>query len=311
MTGVPAMRPIADWDEEFIRTDVAEANESAVLENKASGKFVLNAGGQPDGATKDELAKQVCAFSNAGDGFIVYGIADNKTLDGGVPMLIGRQPIKDWVEAAIPKLVFPPVTQCAARVFQIAGHHEAANCLLVVYVPLSDRRPHWVTNPQEIPYIRAGAHSLPMRPQTLLDISSRGTASAALIEGLNPIGVPGFPTTTVNDYQIQPHVKLLNGPVCTLWSFELRVRTGRGKIIFPSNLGAKITKEDHVYLVGTEPLFPGRSTPVSGIPFRFEYDRSSGQLELSATLHAGSAQPVQRTFGILDIDRNYQPMPGR
>lgn len=304
------MRPLAEWDEAYVAADVKDADESAVLEKKASGKFVLTAGGQPDGATKDELAKQVCAFSNAGEGFIVYGIADNKTLDGGVPMMIGRQPIKDWVEASVPKMVFPPVTQCAAKVIQVPGHHGTDNCILVVYVPLSDRRPHWVTNPQETAYIRTGAHSLPMRPQTLLDISSRGTASAALIEGLNPIGAPSFPTKAVNVYQIQPLVRLLNGPVCELWSFELRVRAGRGKIIFPSNLGAKITKEDHVYLVGTEPLFPGRSTPVSSSPFRFEYARSPGQLEISASLYAGSAQPVQRTFGILDIDPSYHLMTG-
>ncbi len=304
------MRPLIDWDDAYVTSDVKDADESGLLEKKASGKFVLTTKGQPDGATKDELAKQVSAFSNAGDGFIVYGIEDNKTLDAGVPTMVGAQPIKDWVEAAVPKLVFPPVTQCAAKVIQIPKHHASDRGVLIIHVPLSDRRPHWVTNPQEVAYIRAGAHSLPMRPQTLLDLSSRGTASAALVEGINPVGAPSFPTTTVNGYQIQPLVKLLNGPVCQLWSFELRIRSGRCKIIFPSNLGAKITKEDHIYIVGTEPLFPGRSTPVSSSPFRLEFDRSSGKLEIWATLHAGSAQPIQKAFGILDIDPSYQLMTG-
>ncbi len=206
--------------------------------------------------------------------------------------------------------MYPPVTQCAAKAIHVPGHHAGDRCVLVVYVPLSDRRPHWVTNPQEVAYIRAGAHSLPMRPQTLLDISGRGTASAAMIEGLNPVGTPSFPTQTVNVYQLQPLVRLLNGPVCGQWAFELKILAGRAKILYPSNLGAKITKEDHLYLIGTEPLFPGRSTPVSSSPFRFEFDRASGQLEILAVLYAGSAQPVKRIFGITDIDPQYKLMTG-
>jgi hypothetical protein len=130
------MRPLEDWDDVYVANDIKAADESATLEKKASGKFALTARGQPDAATKDELAKQASAFSNAGDGFIVYGIEDNKTLDGGVPTVVGRQPTKEWVEALLPKLVYPPVTRCAAKVIQVPGHHAPDKAVLVVYVPL-------------------------------------------------------------------------------------------------------------------------------------------------------------------------------
>jgi hypothetical protein len=75
------MLPLDEWDVDYILNDVRDADESNELEKKASGKFTLTAKGTPDAETKEELAKQVSAFSNSGQGFIVYGIGDNKALE--------------------------------------------------------------------------------------------------------------------------------------------------------------------------------------------------------------------------------------
>src|SRR5687767_15090554 len=106
--------PIEQWDLDTVREVAAPAfDESLELEKKASAKFDVSTKAAAN-ETKAELAKQICAFANAGGGFIVYGAKDAKSgggLDGGIDDLVGNQPVKDWVESLAPKLVHPPVTE--------------------------------------------------------------------------------------------------------------------------------------------------------------------------------------------------------
>jgi hypothetical protein len=293
------MRPLEDWDEEYVTTEVPQLEESACLEIKASGMFSLTSRGQPDGHMKEELAKQVSAFSNAGDGFLVFGIDDRaKSLDAGVPITIGHQPVKDWIEAHIPNLVYPPVTQCECKVIQVRPMHAPDRGLVVISIPLSERRPHWVLTAGEQAYIRAGAHSLPMRPQTLLDISSRvGTSSTEILdlEEARFLGQQG----TVAAYSFEVFVRLLNGPICEKWAFEMAVQSGPVEIgLNPQDMGKSL------FLLGQEPLFPSRRTRVSArsICLRQEKDRKEGTIEILAVLYTGSAWPARRTFGLRDLD---------
>ena len=58
--------PLAEWDDVYLRT-IATPEESADTEKKGAAKF------EPETDKKntlEELAKQVCAFSNTGDGFL-------------------------------------------------------------------------------------------------------------------------------------------------------------------------------------------------------------------------------------------------
>jgi hypothetical protein len=141
--------------------------------------------------TREELAKQVCAFSNAGDGFLVYGIIDKVGgLDPGVEDAIGRQPVKAWVEQYIPALpIHPPVTGCQAKLIHCPAITRPAAA------------PWWYTSPQaidaplghrgdgaSIPRCRLALH--PMRLQTLLDISSRGSTPVVEIEDIGMLNAP-------------------------------------------------------------------------------------------------------------------------
>src|SRR5262245_61625153 len=103
--GAPMRPALSEWDAEYVRSVVTAADETLDVEKKASAKF------DPDTKkkeTREELAKQVCAFSNVGRGFLVYGVNDSGALDAGVPdVALGREPAKAWVEAQIPNLVEP------------------------------------------------------------------------------------------------------------------------------------------------------------------------------------------------------------
>lgn len=287
------MRPLDEWDDLYILGEVVAAEESAVLEKKAEGKFVLTTRGQPDGVTKDELAKQVSAFSNTGDGFIVYGIDDNKKLDAGVPISIGSQSLKDWVEAAIPKLVYPPVTNSAAKLIDVSSHHLPGKCVLVIAVQLSERRPHWVTNPQEVAYIRAGAHSLPMRPQTFLDIASRTPSAAGVMRGLGQIGDPEL-NKHLNVWvcRFNPVIELLTGPPCELWSLELTLQN-KGEFRVPGPCNATVIEQDTITFHGVKPLFPRAKTRACAINVELW-----GQFPATvrSSLSIGAAHPVVDSF---------------
>jgi predicted HTH transcriptional regulator len=137
--------PIEDWDAAYVQT-LATPEESLELEKKASAKLDLSTGPSKREALA-ELAKQVCAFSNSSRGFLVYGIDDKKgKLDQGVPIMepSGHHLLKSWVEQQIPNLVSPAIHACQARHIHVPDSHTPDHGVLVVEIPLSDRRPHWV-----------------------------------------------------------------------------------------------------------------------------------------------------------------------
>jgi hypothetical protein len=296
------MRPLEEWDEDYIDNVIRTADESAWLEKKASAKFVLTTRGQPDDDTKQELAKQVSAFSNAGQGHLVYGIDDiNKTIDAGVPEFIGRQPVKAWIEQVVPTLVFPPICQCVAQWIHLPAN-DPGRGVLVVSIPLSERRPHWViSGPQEIAYIRAGEHSLPMRLQTVLDIASRGTTSQIEIESLGRRGKRTIDDRGHVQYEINPLVRLVAGPVCELWSFEMKILSGSSGLSKPTSR-AESDHASYLYIIGERPLFPGRSTPVAPNPFSLDFAPGGGDLRILTIAYADSAQPVRREFTLADLE---------
>jgi hypothetical protein len=315
------MRPLEEWDEDYINNEIRPADESDWLEKKASAKFSLK-GGRPDEDTKQELAKQVSAFSNAGQGYLVYGIDNNKNLDTGVPELIGRQPVSEWIEGAIPGLVYPPVTQCVARLIRLPAHAPDRG-VLVVSIPLSESRPHWVTSPREAAYIRAGSHSSPMRLQTMLDLASRGTTSQGEIETLDSVRRPGVNekvkmlgsvgrpygvNANVKLFDILPRVRLVAGPVCDQWAFEITDVCGEGVFHVGSAHGPMYRQVGGggrtvgVCFVGGMPLFPHRSTPVTKERFSFSCRVGTEQVRLMAVLYAGSARPVRREFTLGDLE---------
>jgi hypothetical protein len=291
--------PLDEWDPAYLQ-GIAAPGEYANLEKKRSDAFDPAA---RKAATREELAKQVCAFANSGDGFLVYGIADTGGLDAGVPAAIGAQPVKAWVEADIPKLLQPPVHECQARLIQVQGHHAPDGGALVVFIPLSPRRPHWTTQGnREVPYIRAGEHSLPMKLQTMLDISTRTEAGQAVLESLGLAEVPQLVPAKGWDLILNPVVRLEAGPVCPLWGVELNITKGAGE--FRSLPAGAIAPQAHVvHLTGATPLFPRRSTPVavSNVLLSIWAGFGADRITIKAIASAGSAPPAERVFTLADV----------
>jgi len=295
------IEPLDKWDESYFLSEIVPADESEALEKKSSLSWVVNSRGKLDGASSNELAKQVCAFSNSGAGVLVYGVSKNKTLDTGIPLVVGSTPVKEWVEQSIPQLCFPPVTQCTARSFSTPSIHVTGFGILAISIPLSESRPHWsVASGKEIAYIRAGEHSEQMRLQTLLDVSSRSASWNGEILTLNHLQHPRL-VSGETFYRIQPLVRLTSGVVCERWGFELKVETGSVMLAGDSHPNFRVDKSDHIFFLGDAPLFPYcPSFASNGITVIKR--KGSGEVALMATLHLGVGRPIQRTFRLEEMD---------
>lgn len=299
------MHPLADWNADYVRDELVKSHETSEFEFKSSEKFNLNTNGRVSADTRQEIAKQVSAFSNSGRGYLIFGVDDDGHLDDGVPHLIGGQPIKDWTEAIIPQLVFPEVTSCEARHIAVPKHHSNDRGVLVISIPLSDRRPHWTTVPDEKAYVRSGAHSSPMRPQTLLDIASRSGGNSGEIVAINPEAAQvDHPASR---HLIHPLVKLTSGPICEKEKWGLRVRViGKSCHVAaqPHDARTCSSSGSHtIFVLGTKPLFPGCESKVHDGGFMITRDLSAndGRIVIEVELFTGSLQPARRTFTENDL----------
>lgn len=291
------MRTLDQWDWEYV-DEIVTLNESVEIEKKAGQAFKVNASGKVSSETLDEIAKQVCAFSNAAGGFLVFGIDKSGRVDGGVPRLIGRTTTKDWVEAIIPKQLHKPVYECEAEFIEKPGWHEPDLGTLVISIPLSERRPHWVVqNGIDLPYIRAGAHSAPMSLQTFLDMHSRTDAPQGEVVTLGK-----SQKTIHHDLQwekctIRPRVRLTAGPLAERWGLELRVSHNTGTFWEPENEKVTISEGSHVvFFEGRQRLYPGRPTIVGSCRFTLSTTDEALQSDILATLYVESAPPQEFRF---------------
>ena len=292
---------LPDWDESILR-QIAPPDENNALEKKAGLLFDLT---KKSGKTDlvEEIAKQVSAFSNSGSGFLVVGIDNKGAFDDGVSEHIGRQTVKDWVEQQIPMLTESPIDRCEARFLQVANHHKPDFGVLVIHVPLSPNRPHWVRGVRDIAYIRAGGHSLPMSHRTLLDIASRTDAPSGRVVELGVTGEPGsgnsrFPMS----FDLRPQVELLTGPVCQTWAVEVAVGSGKGEFLMMQALPHNHSdNKSRICLFGQSPMFPRQkvripSEPLS--PLRLYAKSADDNCLVTVTLFAGSALPVSKSFSL-------------
>ena len=288
------LRVLADWDSDYLE-EIDAMEEGGSLDKKRA-----------DGLTPDEVAKQACAFANAGGGFVVFGMKDAKEgrgFDEGVLAMMGRggrEPVKSWIEALIPKQHEPPIVGCEAQLIRRPGQ-AADRGVLVLYIPLSESHPHWVKSNEEIGYLRVGEHSAPMRRQTFLDLANRNIAPVVEIGSLNVLSNQKS-HGPAKSYVLNPVVKVVSGPVCSRWLFELKVPEGVGQFQSPESVyvGGSL-----LVLKGRELLFPGRATTVSGTVFTLILTDPVRDKDkpLEAILYTESARPVRRTFVISDLEQ--------
>lgn len=289
------MRPFNEWDGPYIQSEIAPPDETGRLEKKSSDALTPQ-GKKPGDKEKAELAKQLCAFANTRDGYIVYGIDDDGHFDGGVPLQIGRQDTKEWAEGIVSDIVSPPIVDVEAKTFSIPGAHAADRGVLAIFVPLSGRRPHWAIRGNQA-YFRLGSHSEPMPLQIFLDMSRRLAVPTAEIVRFSCQTSHHIPNLTAS-VLLRPSIRLVSRVTCVHWAFEVVV--GGEGASFSNPLAFLSGDHKRLYIVGEEPLFPGRVTSVLNHNIQcdivFDLSKNVDTATVTASLYVESAEPVIRAY---------------
>ncbi|MVM37185.1 hypothetical protein GO730_05255 [Spirosoma sp. HMF3257] len=112
---------------------------------------------------KNKLGKAVSGFANSGGGYFIVGIDEKSgNADGGIPIKIGKRPIRDWVDTMIHQLVEPTPHYDIKLIKNSMGRGviDQGSALLIVYIPESHNGPHMMDGSY---YIRAGVHTIKAR----------------------------------------------------------------------------------------------------------------------------------------------------
>lgn len=163
------------WTEDDVLALPAGENDS--FERKGSMSLDLKLPKVKEDEVLNELAKQLSAFANASGGQIIYGVANNGTVDaGGVALSVkGRHSTKEWLEDVIPKLTeFEIVGFNVYEIGPSAGSSKISGgkAIFVVDVPASDRAPHQSKRDLKY-YIRLAGKSHPAPHRMIEDIRNR------------------------------------------------------------------------------------------------------------------------------------------
>lgn len=139
-------------------------------------------------AISKKLQAAASAFWNSGGGFFILGVdEDTGQADGGIPSMIGRQPVRDWLDKLLHNAdsvgpydihVLTPEDAPDATI-------DETRCVVAVEFGASHLAPHLA--PNGVVYIRAGAHTAPAT-QFLADAlwAKRSSSSPALVHVLRP-----------------------------------------------------------------------------------------------------------------------------
>ncbi len=93
---------------------------------------------------KKEFLKDISGFANAGGGFLIIGITENKGLPDGIcgtDMEIGSQKIDEWINNVL-------ISNLDPKIFyelKIITGIEDDKILIIIHIPESKKKPHMVT----------------------------------------------------------------------------------------------------------------------------------------------------------------------
>ena len=136
-----------------------ETFDLAQLPSAEDDDFEFKSSSTTHNDLKKKLSCAVSGFANSGGGYFVAGVDGNGEADGGLPLKIGRQDIRDWADQVVNqvepvprydiKLIYDPMGR---------GTVHPDSAVLLVGIHESYIGPHMA--PDNHYYIRAGAHTV-------------------------------------------------------------------------------------------------------------------------------------------------------
>ena len=128
------------------------------LPSAEDGDFEFKSSSTPYDGLKKKLSCAVSGFANSGGGYFLVGVDGNGEADGGLPLKIGKQDLRDWVDQVV-KQVQPVPRYDIKLIYDSMGRGtiHPSSVVLLVSIHESYIGPHMA--PDYHYYIRAGAHT--------------------------------------------------------------------------------------------------------------------------------------------------------
>ncbi|MEQ9368087.1 MAG: ATP-binding protein [Coleofasciculus chthonoplastes F3-SA18-01] len=133
--------------------------ELTQLITKEDDHFEFKSSGTKLPDLKKKLSCAVSGFANSGGGCFVAGVNNEGKADGGFPLKIGKQDLRDWIDQVIHQV--EPSPQYEIKLIQDPmgrGSIEPDKAVFLVAIHESYMAPHMA--PDNCYYIRAGAHTV-------------------------------------------------------------------------------------------------------------------------------------------------------
>jgi len=166
-------RLVEDWEE----TDLLS------LPDEETDYYEFKSSRVPTTKLKDKIAVAASAFWNSGGGIFIVGINDQGKVDGGVPEVVGRQKIRDWIDQILASV--EPVGPYIVKLISRDDSNSLINpdhVVTVISFGESFSGPHMA--PDKKYYIRAGAHSGPASHHIVEAIRARRGLQNPFLRGV-------------------------------------------------------------------------------------------------------------------------------
>lgn len=171
------MKPHSEWDEAYVLN--LPPGEFDWVEFKGARALDLTLSGVKEANVREELSRQLSAFSNSGGGALVYGIANPAAgsplvVDGGgISLQCKASSTKEWLEDIIPNLVESSLKQFNVLPIESkpGGHIARGKAVFLISIPDSEQAPHQANDKRY--YARIGGKSVPIGHRFVVDILGR------------------------------------------------------------------------------------------------------------------------------------------
>ncbi|MDX2049698.1 MAG: ATP-binding protein [Rickettsiaceae bacterium] len=142
--------------------------EYLIIEKKEQESYYLDykVNVENNDTSKEEIAKDVSAFANAGGGHLIYGIKDESLDIVGIHAKIGNQDFVSWFNNVVKSNVDPKIFYPDPVAITIPNSDKI---IVVVYIPESSRKPH-MHSKRNVYYIRENKSSEKAKHQQVRDM---------------------------------------------------------------------------------------------------------------------------------------------
>lgn len=204
------------------------------------------------------VAKAISAFANSGGGSLILGVEDNGTPDG-LPSLVGRTTMRDWIEQKIPHLLDYPLADFRVHTLIKSDQSRIPDGRDVIVIDIGDSAaaPHQ-SKRDKVYYRREGGRSVPA-PHFYLELLRQRLTSPTLefmLKKIDLVDVAEYDKGLFMEAKLRFEIKNVGRVAAFNWQLNIR------SISLPSEDTLNARASDYYFGIKNFPVKKMRQTGV-------------------------------------------------